>query len=160
MGVFAFDDEHTSSVAPAKLYKALTKDSDTVIPKVVESIQSIEIIEGNGGPGTVKKLTVVDDIGGKTSHLVHKVDALDEANFLYGYSLLGGAGLDMLNLEKVSFETKLLPGPDGGSIGKVSVKYHTKGDAPLPNDVRVETETKGIGLFDAIQGYVSANPDY
>ncbi|KAK7303736.1 hypothetical protein RJT34_14649 [Clitoria ternatea] len=158
MGVHPFDDEHTSSVAPAKLYKALTQDSDTIIPKVIKAIQSIEIVEGNGGPGTVKKLTVVD--GGKTSHLMHKVDALDEANFLYGYSLLGGAGLDMLDLEKVSFETKLLSGPDGGSIGKVSVKYHTKGDAPLRDDVRVETVSRGIGLFKAIEGYVSANPDY
>ncbi|KAK7303731.1 hypothetical protein RJT34_14644 [Clitoria ternatea] len=158
MGVFAFDDEHTSSVAPAKLYKALTKDSDTIIPKVIEAIQSIEIVEGNGGPGTVKKLTVVE--GGKTTQLVHKVDTVDEANFEYGYSLVGGSGLDEINLEKISFETKLLPGPDGGSIGKVSVKYHTKGDAPLSDAVRGDTQAKGIGLFKAIEGYVLANPDY
>lgn len=60
MGVFAYDDDHTSTLPPAKLYKALAKDADSIIPKVIEDIQSVEIVEGNGGPGTVKKLTVVE----------------------------------------------------------------------------------------------------
>lgn len=60
MGVFAFEDEHSSPVAPAKLFKALAKDADNIIPKVIEAIQSVEIVEGNGGPGTVKKLTIVE----------------------------------------------------------------------------------------------------
>lgn len=60
MGVFAYDDEHHSTVPPVKLYKALAIDSDNIIPKVIEPIQSVEIVEGNGGPGTVKKLTAVE----------------------------------------------------------------------------------------------------
>ena len=44
---------------PAKLYKALAKDADDIIPKVIEPIQSVEIVEGNGGPGTIKKITAV-----------------------------------------------------------------------------------------------------
>ncbi|RDX67191.1 hypothetical protein CR513_53962, partial [Mucuna pruriens] len=92
MGVFTFEDEHISTVAPAKLYKAFAKDSDTIIPKVVEAIQSIEIIEGNGGPGTIKKLTVLE--GGKSMYVLHKVEAIDEANLGYNYSLIGGSGLE------------------------------------------------------------------
>lgn len=57
MGAFAFDEENSSTVAPATLYKALTKDADTIIPKIIGAIQTIEIVEGNGGPGTVKKIT-------------------------------------------------------------------------------------------------------
>ncbi|KAK7363527.1 hypothetical protein VNO77_05673 [Canavalia gladiata] len=157
MGVFSFEDEHISSVAPAKLYKALAKDSDTIIPKVVEAIQSIEIVEGNGGPGTIKKLTVVE--GGKSSYVLHKVEAIDEANLGYNYSLVGGTGLEEV-LEKVCFETKVLPGPDGGSLGKVTVKYHTKGDAALSEELRETTKAKGTALFKAVECYVLANPDY
>ncbi|KAJ1408531.1 START-like domain superfamily [Sesbania bispinosa] len=68
MGVFTFQDETTSTLAPANLYKALVKDADNIIPKAVEAIQSIETVEGNGGPGTtflegpnggsIRKLTV------------------------------------------------------------------------------------------------------
>ncbi|XP_061349076.1 class 10 plant pathogenesis-related protein 2F-like [Gastrolobium bilobum] len=157
MGVFTFEDEEVSTVAPAKLYKALAKDSDTIIPKVVEAIQSIEIVEGNGGPGTIKKLTVVE--GGKSIYVLHKVEAIDEANLGYNYSLVGGTGLEDI-LEKVSFETKVLPGPNGGSVGKLVVKYHTKGDAVLSEEVREGTKAKGTALFKAVEGYVLANPDY
>lgn len=59
MGVFSFDDELHSTIVPAKLYKALAKDADDIVPKVIEAIQSVEIVEGNGGPGTIKKLTAV-----------------------------------------------------------------------------------------------------
>jgi len=60
MGVFNFEDETTSTVAPSTLYKALVKDSDNLIPKVIDVIKSVEIVEGNGGAGTIKKLTFVE----------------------------------------------------------------------------------------------------
>jgi hypothetical protein len=60
MGVFSFDEETTSIVAPARLYKALVTDADIITPKVIDVIKSIEIVEGNGGPGTIKKLTFVE----------------------------------------------------------------------------------------------------
>ncbi|XP_027339649.1 ABA-responsive protein ABR17-like [Abrus precatorius] len=157
MGVFTYNDEEISSVAPEKLYKALTKDADSITPRVLEAIQSVEIVEGNGGPGTIKKITVLE--GGKTSYVLEKVDAVDEANLGYDYSFVGGTALDE-SLEKVTFVTKVVAGPNGGSIGKVTVNYHTKGDAPLSEAVREETMAKGTGLFKAIEGYILANPDY
>lgn len=60
MGVFNFEEEATSIVAPATLHKALVTDADILTPKVIDAIKSIEIVEGNGGPGTIKKLTFVE----------------------------------------------------------------------------------------------------
>ncbi|KAK2448594.1 Stress-induced protein SAM22 [Trifolium repens] len=157
MGVFAFDDDFVSTIAPPKLYKALAKDADEIVPKVIPVIQPVEIVEGNGGPGTIKKLTVVED--GKSTFILHKVEAVDEANLGYNYSLIGGTGLDE-SLEKVEFVTSVVAGSDGGSIVKISVKYHTKGDATLSDAVREETKGKGTGLLKAVEGYVLANPDY
>ncbi|KAJ1395315.1 START-like domain superfamily [Sesbania bispinosa] len=136
MGVYTFVDEEISSVAPAKLYNALVKDSDEIIPKVIDVIQS-----------------------GKTSYVLHKVEEIDEANLGYNYSFVGGSGLEEI-LEKVSFETKVLPGPNGGSVGRVSVTYHTKGDAVLSEEVRESTKAKGTALFKAVEGYLLANPNY
>lgn len=62
MGVFSFEDEATSIVAPATLYKALVTDADNLTPKVIDAIKSVEIVEGNGGPGTIKKFTFVEGI--------------------------------------------------------------------------------------------------
>ncbi|RHN64329.1 putative START-like domain, Bet v I type allergen [Medicago truncatula] len=157
MGVFTFEQETTSTVAPAKLYKALVHDSDDIIPKAVDAIKSVETVEGNGGAGTIKKLTFVE--GGQTLYVLHQIDAIDEANLGYNYSIVGGVGLPE-TVEKISFEAKLVEGPNGGSIGKTTVKYQTKGDAkPIEKEVE-EGKAKGDALFKAIEGYVLANPNY
>ncbi|TKY54194.1 Stress-induced protein SAM22 [Spatholobus suberectus] len=157
MGVFTFEDETTSPVAPAKLYKALAKDADNIIPKAVEAFRSVEIVEGNGGPGTIKKITFVED--GETKHVLHKIEAIDEANWGYNYSVVGGVGLPDA-VEKISFESKLVAGPNGGSIAKLTVKYQTKGDAK-PNEEEIKTgKAKGNAIFKAVEGYILANPDY
>ncbi|XP_061349113.1 class 10 plant pathogenesis-related protein 2D-like [Gastrolobium bilobum] len=157
MGVFTFENEITSTVAPAKLYKAMVKDADNLIPKAVEAIQSVETVEGNGGPGSIKKLTFLE--GGETKYVLHKVEAIDEANFGYNYSIVGGVGLPD-TVEKISFDSKLVAGPNGGSIGKVTVKYQTKGNAEPSEDELKNGKAKGDALFKAIEGYVLANPDY
>ncbi|NP_001351690.1 disease resistance response protein DRRG49-C [Cicer arietinum] len=157
MGVFSFEDEATSIVAPATLYKALVTDADNLTPKVIDAIKSVEIVEGNGGPGTIKKFTFVEE--GETKFVLHKVDAIDDANWAYHYSIVGGAGLPD-TVEKISFEAKLIAGPNGGSIAKLSVKYHTKGDFTPSEEELKSGKAKGDGLFKALEGYCLANPNY
>ena len=60
MGGFSFEDENTSPVPPATLYKAWVTDADTIIPKAVDTFKGVEIVEGNGGPGTIKKIIFVE----------------------------------------------------------------------------------------------------
>ncbi|MED6130333.1 hypothetical protein PIB30_000227 [Stylosanthes scabra] len=155
MAVFTFEDEITSTVPPAKLYKALVKDADTIVPKVIDDIKSVELVEGNGGPGSIKKLTLVE--GGESKYILHKVEAVDEANYGYNYSVVGGVALPE-TMEKITFETKLVEGPNGGSIGKLTVKCHSKGDAKPDEEDMKKGKAKGDGLFKAIEGYVLANP--
>ncbi|XP_058727965.1 disease resistance response protein Pi49-like [Vicia villosa] len=157
MGVFNFDDETTSVVAPAILYKALVIDADTLTPKVIDAIKSIEVVEGNGGAGTIKKVTFVED--GETKHVLHKIELVDVANWAYNYSIVGGVGLPD-TVEKITFEAKLSEGPNGGSVGKLSVKYFTKGDDAPSEEQLKKDKAKGDGLFKALEGYVLANPDY
>ncbi|XP_027355714.1 class 10 plant pathogenesis-related protein 2D-like [Abrus precatorius] len=157
MGVVTFQDEATSVVPPAKLYKALVKDADTLIPKAVEAIKSVETVEGNGGPGTIKKLTFVED--GQTKYVLHKIEAIDEANLGYNYSIIGGVGLPE-TVEKISFEAKLVAGSNGGSIAKITVKYQTKGDTKPSEEELKSGKAKGDALFKALEGYVLANPGY
>ncbi|XP_058760817.1 ABA-responsive protein ABR18-like [Vicia villosa] len=157
MGVFTYENDTTSTVAPAKLFKAVVHDADVIVPKVVDSIKTVEIVEGNGGPGTVKKITFVE--GGQTLYVLHKIEAIDDAKFEYKYSIVGGFGISDI-VEKISFEAKLVEGPNGGSVGKMIVKYHTKADAkPIEKEVE-EGKAKSDALFKAIEGYVLANPNY
>ncbi|CAJ1940939.1 unnamed protein product [Sphenostylis stenocarpa] len=155
MAVFSFDDETTSPVPPSRLYQALAKDADSIIPKAVDSFKGVEIVEGNGGPGTIKKISFVED--GESKFVLHKIEAIDEANLGYSYSIVGGVALPD-TAEKITIETKLSDGPNGGSVVKLSVKYHSKGDAP-PNEEELKTgKAKSDALFKAVEAYLLANP--
>lgn len=61
MGVFTYESEIVTAIPPAKMFQALVLDGDKLIPKIVpKAIKSVEIIEGDGGPGSIKKLTFGD----------------------------------------------------------------------------------------------------
>ncbi|QHO19281.1 ABA-responsive protein [Arachis hypogaea] len=52
----------------------------------------------------------------------------------------------------------LVEGPNRGSIGKLSVKFHSKGDAKPDEEDMKKGKAKGEALFKAIEGYFLANP--
>ncbi|KAI9084240.1 hypothetical protein K1719_033747 [Acacia pycnantha] len=145
MGVFTFSEENISAVAPATLYKALAIDGDNLIPKVVDAIQNVEILEGTSG--------------GQLHYAKHKVEAVDKDNFVYNYAIVESDTFPE-TLEKIAMETKLEAAPNGGSVVKVTVNYVTKGDAK-PNEEELKIgKQKGEGLFKAVEAYVLANPSY
>ena len=157
MGVFTYETETTSSIPPSRLFKAFILDADNLIPKVVpQAISSTEILAGNGGPGTVKKITFGE--GSQFKYVKHQVDALDADNFTYNYTVIEGDALGDA-VEKISYETKLVASPDGGSIVKSTSKYHTKGDHEIKEENVKEGKEKASHLFKAIEVYLLANPD-
>ncbi|KAF7813546.1 class-10 pathogenesis-related protein 1-like [Senna tora] len=156
MGVFTFNEENVSAIAPARLFKALVDDGDTLIPKVIGDIQSVENIEGNGGPGTIKKISHLE---GELHYVKHKVEAVDKDNFVYDYSVVESDTFPA-TLEKISVQTKMVAAPSGGCVVKVTINYVTKGDAkPTEEELKIG-KAKGEGLFKAIEGYLLANPGY
>lgn len=58
MGVFTYETEFTSVIPPPRLFKAFVLDADNLVPKIApQAIKHSEILEGDGGPGTIKKIT-------------------------------------------------------------------------------------------------------
>ncbi|GMN73723.1 hypothetical protein TIFTF001_053071 [Ficus carica] len=158
MGVFTYEHEITSSISPTRLFKAFLLDADNIIPKVApppKANKHVEILEGDGGPETIKKVTFGE--GSKFTYVKHKVDKVDQDNFTYGHGLIEG---DVLigKIEKISNETKLVASPDGGSIVKITSTYYTIGDAEVDEEHVKEGKEKGSGLFKLVGGYLHANP--
>lgn len=61
MGVTSFSDEHTSPVAPSRIFRASIVDSHNLIPKLLpQVIKSMDIIEGDGGAGSIKQITFTE----------------------------------------------------------------------------------------------------
>ncbi|CAL0334445.1 unnamed protein product [Lupinus luteus] len=157
MGVFSHDFATYSLVAPSRLYKAMASDFHNLLPKIVDAIQSVETIEGNGAAGTILKVTLVE--GDRSRYSFHKIEAIDEINLIYNYSVFGGTGLPNI-WEKITFETIVLEGPNGGSIRNTKVKYFTKGDAEINEEVFKNDKIRADGLVKFIEGYLLENPDY
>ncbi|KAL4313292.1 hypothetical protein GQ457_01G030230 [Hibiscus cannabinus] len=157
MGVFTYESEVTTAIPPCKMFKACILDGDKLIPKVVpQAYKSVEYIQGNGKPGSIKKVTFGE--GSQFEYMKQKVEALDEEKFAYTYSVIEGDVL-MNKLEKITYEMKMEASPDGGSVCKTTSKYYTIGDFELKEEGIKAGKEKALGMFKAIEAYLQANPD-
>ncbi|EOY06619.1 Pathogenesis-related protein 10.5 [Theobroma cacao] len=157
MGVVTYEMEVATSIPPAKMFKAFVLDADNLIPKVVpQAIKSSELLEGDGGPGSIKKITFGE--GSQFKYVKHKVEGIDKENFSYSYSVIEGDAL-MNTLEKISYETKFAAGPDGGSVCKSTGKYYTIGDTEIKEEQIKAGKERALGMYKAVEAYLLANPD-
>lgn len=61
MGVLGFPTKFISIIPPAKAFKALVLDFNHIVPQAAqEVIRSIDLLEGDGGPGSVKQINFAD----------------------------------------------------------------------------------------------------
>ncbi|XAR49659.1 hypothetical protein NMG60_11032925 [Bertholletia excelsa] len=149
--------EITTSIPPPKLFKAFVLDADTLIPKIMpNAIKSVEILQGDGGPGTIKLTTFGE--GSAYKYAKQKVDSIDKESFTYCYSIIEGDALGDA-IESISYVVKICASPDGGSVCKNNSKYITKGDANITEDQIKAGKEKASAMFKAIEAYLLANPD-
>ncbi|KGN47407.1 major allergen Pru ar 1 [Cucumis sativus] len=155
MGIFTYENEVTSVVPPAKLFKAFILDADNLYSKIIPSHPQTEIVGGDGGPGTIKKITFSH--GGESKTIVHRLDIVDEVSLTYKYTVLEG---DLISetIDQIVKEIKVTEGPDGGSILKSTSIYHTKEGNQLDEGKLKIGEEKGLALFKAAEAYLLANP--
>ncbi|KAF3432415.1 hypothetical protein FNV43_RR27155 [Rhamnella rubrinervis] len=138
-------------------FKAFVLDAHNILPKTVpQNIQKIDIISGNGGPGTVYKVHF-----GAASHfkyMLHQTDAVDTQNLTYGYTVPEGDILRAV-LEKITYDMKFEANQDGGSIVKNKFTYYTKGDIKINEDQLRIGKDKVAGSYKGVEAYLVANPD-
>ncbi|XP_055822289.1 major allergen Pru ar 1-like [Solanum dulcamara] len=157
MGFIAYETKTISSIPPAKLFKASVLDADILIPKILpQAIKNVEILHGDGGAGTIKLITFGD--GSQFKNMKQRVDGIDKENYTYKYTIIEGDVL-MDVLESISYNIKIEPYENGGSICKNTSTYHTKGDVQIKEDDIKAGKEKAAGLFKAIEAYLLANPD-
>ncbi|KAB2040202.1 hypothetical protein ES319_D02G066300v1 [Gossypium barbadense] len=168
MGGFAKEVEVSTSLPPAKAFKAFAEDLDTLLPKVApQAIKSVERLKGDSIPGTIKKITFAEGYG--FSYAKHRVDVfvevwsalLDKDNLLYTYVVIES---DFFNnmVEKISYKTKFVAAADGGTSIKVTTTFYTIGDIQITPDLMLqikEASEKRALILKAIENYVLANPD-
>ena len=61
MGVFTCTEEYTSSIPPARAFKAMILGSDKLMPELMpQAFKSIEVIQGDGGVGSTKQINFAE----------------------------------------------------------------------------------------------------
>ncbi|KAB2629239.1 major allergen Mal d 1.03D [Pyrus ussuriensis x Pyrus communis] len=146
MGVFTYESEFTSAIPPARLFNAFVLDADNLIPKIApQAVKSTEILEGDGGVGTIKKINFGE---GST----YSYD-----NFVYKYSVIEGDAISE-TIEKISYETKLVAS-SSGSVIKSTSHYHTKGDIEIKEEHVKAGKEKASHLFKLIENYLLEHQD-
>ncbi|KAM1774429.1 hypothetical protein ACFX1R_045831 [Malus domestica] len=144
MGVFTYESEFTSVIPPARLFNAFVLDADNLIPKIApQAVKSTEILEGDGGVGTIKKINFGE--GSTYSYVKHKIDGVDKDNFVYKYSVIEADAITE-TIEKISYETKLVAYGSGSVIKSIS-HYHTKGDVEIKEEHVKAGKEKASHLF-------------
>lgn len=91
-------------------------------------------------------------------YIKNRIEALDEANFSYKYSLIEGVAL-LDKLEKITVDVKFEPTADGGSTNKMTSTYYTKGDAVITDEEMKQGAEKALGMYKVVEGYLLKNPD-
>ncbi|TYI07090.1 hypothetical protein ES332_A10G203000v1 [Gossypium tomentosum] len=156
MGVFTYDYESTSPVAPVRLFKAFTIEAAKVWPTAApNAVKSVEV-EANPSSGNIVKINFVEGL--PFQYMKHQIGGHDENNFSYSYSLIEGGPLGD-KLEKISYENKFEAAASGGSICKSSMKFYTVGDNVITED-EIEALIKGSeGVYKPVEAYLLANPE-
>ncbi|KAJ8648952.1 hypothetical protein MRB53_001975 [Persea americana] len=151
-------NEILSAVAPERLWKAIVKDSTSLMPKLLpDLISSIVILEGDGGVGTIRKSNF-SPVMKEFNYWKDRVDAIDDQKHVFKYSVIEG-GLIGKKVKSTSFELKFETATDGGSLCKFCAEFE-----PIEDNLPTEDITKEImggmtGMFKAIEGYLLENPE-
>ncbi|XP_044498123.1 major strawberry allergen Fra a 1-2-like isoform X2 [Mangifera indica] len=154
MGVATGEFEVPSAVPVDKMFQAAVVDADKLFPKIMpQGIKSAELVEGDGGAGSIRMVNLVEG----DFYMKHKVDALDKESFVYNYTIIEGDTLTG-KFEKIVYETKWVSSPDGGSIFKATVSFHTLPGFDVPAEKLVNTaKEKATVMVKAVEAYLLAN---
>lgn len=156
MGLVRFEREYPAAVAASRMFKAFV-DSPNLLPKVApQAFKSIEVLEGDGGVGTVTLWTFPD--GGDYKQVKHRIDALDKDNFTSKYTLYDGDGILTL-AEKWVYDVKFEASGNGGCAYKFTVEVYVKDGEELKEEYVKDAEEKASGLYKVLEAHLVANPD-
>ena len=87
------------------------------------------------------------------------IDVVDKDNFIHSYSIIEGDALTD-KFEKISYETKLVASPDGGSVIKTVIsRHHSISDLEIKEDHFKEGKENAVNLFKRVEAYLKDHPD-
>ncbi|KAL6522814.1 hypothetical protein OROHE_016661 [Orobanche hederae] len=166
MGAFQYKQEiQVVGISPKRMFKAMVIEFHTLLPKIKPDVVSrIELISGDGGPGTTRKTHLHNHVVAmilvlpSTSFLKHETSAVNAEMCTAKYSLIEGAWLGE-KLERVDYDVKFEESSNGGCVIKITSDYRTKGDAVFDDKDSKADNDRAREYYTATEEYLRLNPD-
>ncbi|KAJ1375970.1 START-like domain superfamily [Sesbania bispinosa] len=156
MGVSTFTHDHSSPVAPSRMFKALITDSRTLLPKLLpQFVKDVNLIQGDGAAGSIEQINFVE--GSPFKYIKHRIDLVDNNNLVCKYTMIEGDPLGD-KLESIAYEVKLEATSDGGCLCKMTSKYNTIGEYEVKEEEIKEGRESSIGICKVVEAYLLENP--
>ncbi|KAI3459574.1 hypothetical protein Pfo_016237 [Paulownia fortunei] len=157
MAITKYTQEIKLRVPAKRMFKAMVTESYTILPKIIpNAVKSIEILQGDGGAGTIRQTNFPD--GAPYPYVKHRIDVLDTENYASKYTLIEGPVLGD-KLESVYYDQKFEDSSDGGSIITIVSEYYTKGDIQFKEEDIKAGKDQALVFYTLTEEYLLANPN-
>ncbi|XP_020101471.1 major pollen allergen Bet v 1-G-like [Ananas comosus] len=149
-------DEAKFAVGLDRLWKVL-RDDHVHLPKMVpDHVASAEIVEGDGGPGTVKKIAFTP-AAKIVIYVKRRLVMLDESNHVFKYEVLEGGVSEKIKSQTFEFKFEST-GDVETCVVRLKVEYDTVDDEPLGAEEEKKLIQGPFMLFRGVEEYLLANP--
>ncbi|XP_009334604.2 phytohormone-binding protein CSBP-like [Pyrus x bretschneideri] len=148
MAVKTKQDQMTVGVAVEALWKAMALDAVTVIPKIMSSVRSIDVIEGDGGLGSVLRFNLatyrVESNGAQTEKIVE----LDESHYRYALQVIKGPALTLRNFSALTTFFQLKRIREQETLVDMKVVYETEKEEVNSSEIAMQPVTSYVQLLE------------
>lgn len=151
-------DEYKSPITVERLWKALISDAHNFMPKVLpQVISSIDLLEGDGGVGTIKKFNFTEAVK-EFRYVKDRVEVMDNENYVFKYSIVEG-GILGLKVNSYAAEVTLTSSSDGDCFAKLKIEYEPLGDSLLSEEDVRNIKQGILTMVKAAETFLLANPN-
>ncbi|PIA32878.1 hypothetical protein AQUCO_04300073v1 [Aquilegia coerulea] len=155
MGVTGYSFEIESLVAADKMFKASAFDMPVLAPKLIPKVVKSAHVHGDGGVGSIKEFRLTEDMS--YTYVKERIDVLDAENFVLKYSLVEGGTLG-IELKSLTYQIKVDPSVNGGSVFKVAVELETMDGVEYTHEEINKKKEATVGSYKAIEAYLLSHP--
>ncbi|KDO71796.1 hypothetical protein CISIN_1g047051mg [Citrus sinensis] len=149
--------EYKSPIAVERLWKALICDAHNFMPKALpQVISSIDLLEGDGGVGTIKKFNFTEAVK-EFRYVKDRVEIMDNENHVFRYSIVEG-GILGFKVNSYVADVTFTSSSDGDCFAKLKIEYESLGDSLLSEEDVRNIKQGILTMVKAAERFLLANP--
>ncbi|KAM1041549.1 hypothetical protein ACFX2I_030690 [Malus domestica] len=138
-------DQITVGVTVEALWKAMALDAVTVIPKIMSTVRSIDVIEGDGGLGSVLRFNLATWSDGAQTE---KIVELDESHYRYALQVIKGPALTLRNFSALTTFFQLKKIGEQETLVDMKVVYETEKEEVNSSEIAMQPVTSYVQLLE------------